>query len=360
MSSGGASLGLQWKLAAVYLATSLLSSGMVAAGYLLGVKAGMDPAPALGAGVAAGVAAGLVSSAVGFGLARSLKLRLWEAGDMATRIARGDFEARLPVDMQDEIGWLAERLNEMAEHLATAVGDLRALAEQNRRLAEEAGRGAALEERTRLARDLHDTVNQQLFVLAMRAAAVRRRVEQLGGDAAALAPELLTLEELSRQAHGEARQLILQLRPTTLEQHGLGAALAEYVRATGSKEGWAMIAQIDPEIRLPGGEGENLFRVAQESLNNISKHAGAQTVWVALDRMQDGVSLRIRDDGAGFDMKAGVRPTAVGLVGMQERVAAMGGSLRVSSAPGEGTEIEVLLRLSPEGERTDDPSTAGR
>lgn len=349
MSSGGSSLGLQWKLSAIYLATGLVSSGMVAAGYLIGVKAGLNPAPALGAGVAAGVAAGLVASAVGFAVARSFKLRLWEAADMATRIARGDFATRLPVETQDEIGWLEERLNEMAEHLATAVGDLRDLAEQNRRLAEEAGRGAALEERTRLARDLHDTVNQQLFVLAMRAAAARKRVEQLGGDAAALAPELLTLEELSRQAHGEARQLILQLRPTTLEQHGLGAALAEYIKAVGAKEGWEIITDIDPEVRLSGGEGEHLFRVAQEALNNISKHAGAHTVWVALGRTDEGVSLRVRDDGAGFDRKAGLRPTAVGLVGMQERVAAMGGSLRVGSAPGEGTDVTVLLRVSSEG-----------
>jgi signal transduction histidine kinase len=268
---------------------------------------------------------------------------------MATRIARGDFTTRLPVETQDEIGWLEERLNEMAEHLTTAVGDLRELAEQNRMLAEEAGRGAALEERTRLARDLHDTVNQQLFVLAMRAAAARKRVEQLGGDAAALAPELLMLEELSRQAHGEARQLILQLRPTTLEQHGLGAALSEYIKTVRAKEGWEIVAAIDQDVRLPGGEGENLFRVAQEALNNISKHAEAHTVRVALTRTEEGVTLTVGDDGAGFDMKAGVRPTAVGLVGMQERVEAMGGSLRVSSAPGEGTDVTVLLRVSPEG-----------
>ena len=169
-------LGLQWKLVILYLAAGLFSSGVVAAGYLAGTYLGLQPTSALGAGLAAGVAVGLTGSVVGSMIARSLKLRLWEAGLMAGRIARGDFQARLSVGPADEIGWLEEQLNQMAGHLETAVAESRALAEQNRRLAEEAGRGAALEERTRLARDLHDTVNQQLFALAMRAAAARRRL----------------------------------------------------------------------------------------------------------------------------------------------------------------------------------------
>jgi signal transduction histidine kinase len=343
-------LGLQWKLAAIYLAVSLLSSGMVAAGYSIATSVGYSPASALGAGIAAGLAAGLLGSVAGFLTARDLKLRLWDAGEMAGRIAAGDFSVRLPDGNPDEIGWLEQQLNAMASHLESAVSELRHLAEQNRKLAEEAGRGAALEERAKLARDLHDTVNQQLFVLAMRAAAVRRRLDKIGGPAAeALVPELATLEELSRQAHGEARQLILQLRPTTLEQQGLGPALAEYVKAAAAKEGWALEDRIDPAIRLMGKPAENLFRVAQEALNNISKHARASTVWVRLARTQEGILLEVRDDGEGFDPKAGVRPTAVGLTGISERVEALGGTLRVKSSKGQGTEISVVLPVTAEG-----------
>jgi two-component system, NarL family, sensor histidine kinase LiaS len=345
------SLGLQWKLAAIYLAVSLVSTGMVAAGYYMGTAAGMEPASALGAGIAAGLATGLLGSALGFMTARSLKLRLWDASEMAGRIAGGDFSPRLPDGNADEIGWLEQQLNAMASHLEGAVNDLRQLAEQNRKLAEEAGRGAAIEERAKLARDLHDTVNQQLFVLAMRAAAARRRLEKLGGPGAeALVPELATLEELARGAHGEARQLILQLRPTTLEQQGLGPALAEYVKAAAAKEGWTLEDGIDPAIRLMGKPAENLFRVAQEALNNVNKHARAQTVWVTLSRTADDeVQLQVRDDGEGFDLKAGVRPTAVGLAGMSERVEALGGTLRVKSSKGQGTEVTVLLPASAEG-----------
>lgn len=347
MSSSRGSLGLQWKLAAVLLAVSVLGTGLVAVGYFGGIATGLRPTVALTVGVVAGLLAGLVGSAYGFWIARRMKLRLWEAGDMAGRIARGDFRMRLPVDYPDEIGVLEEQMNSMAAELETAVTSLNRLAEQNRSLAQDAGRGAALEERARLARDLHDTVNQQLFVLAMRTAAARKRLERIGGETAEqLVPELAALEELARGAHSETRGLILQLRPTTLEQQGLGPALAEYVKAAAAKEGWELELAVDPTVRLGGEPAENLFRVAQETLNNVAKHAGAHTVWVTLARTVDGLSLRMRDDGRGFDPRAGVRPTAVGLVGMQERVCAMGGSLRVRSAPGEGTEIAVTLPLS--------------
>ncbi|HWI60855.1 MAG TPA: histidine kinase [Symbiobacteriaceae bacterium] len=343
------SLGLQWRLAGIYLAMSVLGTGVVALGYYIGTKAGLSPASALGAGLAAGFVVSLVGAAAGLMAAREVKLRLWEAGDMAGRIARGDFGARLPVSTDDEVGTLEVQLNEMAGHLERAVGDMRQLAEQNRLLAEEAGRGAALEERAKLARDLHDTVNQQLFVLAMRAAAARKKLEKAGA-APDLVPELALLEELSRQAHGEARKLILQLRPTTLEQQGLGPALAEYVKAAAGKEGWEMVDEIDLNVRLDGKLGENLFRVAQEALNNVSKHARASKVRVTLEQCDGNVTLQIRDDGEGFDPKSGIRPTAVGLCGMQERVEALRGTLRVKSARGQGTEVTVEVPLTEGGD----------
>jgi NarL family two-component system sensor histidine kinase LiaS len=345
------SLGLQWKLAAMALAVSLLSSGLVAIGYYLATQAGAPLNQALAIGLGVGLLTGLFGAYLSFQLARSIKLRVWDASDMAGRIAGGDLSARLMVGRDDELGWLEQQLNEMANQLEGAVGDLKGLAEQNRQLNEEAVRGAALEERARLARDLHDTVTQQLFVLAMRAAAARKRLERLGGDAAGLVPELGVLEELARGAHSQTRDLILQLRPTTLEQQGLGPALAEYVTAAALKEGWRTHLSINPLLRVSGPTGENLFRVAQEALNNMAKHAQATSVWVSLADTPAGLLLRLRDDGRGFDLQADVGPTAVGLVGMQERIEQLGGSLRIQSSPGEGAEVTVLLpRLSEGGE----------
>lgn len=345
-------MGLQWRLGFLYLAVSLLSAIAVAAVYFLAILTGYEPVTAMVAGAVAGWAIGLVGSVAGMLQARSIKLRLWDAGDMAGRIAAGDFTARLVVGQIDEIGLLEEQLNSMAGQLELAVGELRRLAEQNRRLAEEAGRGAALEERARLARDLHDTVNQQLFVLAMRAAATRRKLEQMGGEAASLAPEVTLIEELSRTAHGQARELILQLRPTTLESQGIGPALAEYVHATSGREGWVVTGRIDLNLRLGGRLGEALFRVAQEALNNISKHAQAKAVIVELTQSDEMIVLKLTDDGAGFDPKGVRRPTAVGLLGMQERVCALGGRIKVESAPGKGTAVTIALPLEQEEEST--------
>lgn len=342
-------LGLQWKLAIVMLAVSLIGSAAVAFGYYFGLWLGLLPTAALTVGIVAGLLVGLAGSLIGFRVAREFKLRLWDAADMAGHITRGNFAVRVPEGSPDELGWLEAQLNRMAGHLEAAVGNLERLAEQNRQLAEEAGRGAALEERANLARDLHDTVNQHLFVLAMRTAAARKRLEKIGGNAEGLVPELSSLEELARTAHTETRGLILQLRPTNLEQQGLGPALAEYVRAIGSKEGWEVVVEIDPAVRPDSSRAANLFRVAQEALNNISKHAAARTVWVTLAQTEEGVLLRIRDDGRGFDARASVRPTSVGLIGMRERVAALGGTLRVNSAVDEGTEVAVTMPLSRGG-----------
>gem|GEM_PF-714174 len=364
---------MQWRLVAVTLAAGALSSGLAVLGFWVAGEYGLGQEDALLVGAITGLAGGLVASVWSFRLARRIKYRLWNAGDLAARIRRGDLSARLPVGEVDELGDLETQLNEMAAYLEQAVGDLSRLAEQNRLLAEEAGRGAALEERARLARDLHDTVNQQLFVLSLRAAAVRKRVSRelsgtggvpaaadgpaAGGSAggepgssksylASLPEELAALEELARAAHSQTRELILQLRPTTLEQQGLGPALAEYVRTAATREGWEVEKEIDPTLRLRGPEGEALFRVAQEALNNAAKHARASCIRVALQRVDGEIQLMVADDGVGFDRNLGIRPTAVGLVGMRERMVALGGSLRVRSAPGQGTEVAAILPTS--------------
>lgn len=341
--------GLQWRLSAVYLAAGLCGPSLVAGVYLVGTALGIKAGTALAVATAAGIGLGLFGAVAGFMIARSVKLRLWEAGRMAGLIARGDLRARIRPGPPDEVGWLEQQLNLMAGHLETAVEDLRNLAEQNRLLGEEAGRGAALEERARLARDLHDTVNQQLFALAMRLAALRRRVEEKGASNAAAARELDTLESMAREAHSQTRELIMQLRPVTLEQQGLGAALREYATGTAAREGWQAELEIEQSIGPGGGAEEALFRIAQEALNNSARHARAHRIQVKLARIDEGILLCIADDGRGFDPRTAVRPTALGLPGIRERTAALGGSCRINSAPGRGTEISVLIPFRSEG-----------
>lgn len=340
------SFGLQWRLAVIYLAVGAGSAFVVLTAYQAGVYFGLTMPTALGLSFGAGLLIGLIGAVVGSMIVRSVKLRLWEAGRLAGRIAHGDYRARLEPGPDDEVGWLEEQLNQMAGQLETAVDSLRELAEQNRLLGEEAGRGAALEERMRFARDLHDTVNQQLFVLAIRTAAVKRRLEQAGGEAVLLQPEVSDLEELARQAHSQIREIILQIRPVTLEKEGLGAALKDYLKSTAEREGWDVTDDIDPSIRPEGLIGESLFRIAQEALNNISKHASARQVGVRLFKDEDSIRLKISDDGSGFDPGRSVRPTAVGLSGIHERAAAIGGRVTLESFPGQGTELTVTVPLT--------------
>ncbi len=344
-------LGLQWRQAFLYFMVGAGSALAALVVYQAARYFGLDLYGSIGLGFGAGLLVGLCGAVVGSLITRIFKLRLWEAGWMAGRIARGDYRARVETGPEDEVGWLEEQLNHMADQLESAVASLRDLAEQNRRLGEEAGRGAVLEERMRLARDLHDTVNQQLFVLAMRTAALKNRLEKTGTGVESLVPEMEKLEELARQAHSQIRELILQIRPVTLESEGLGAALQEYVRNTAESEGWQVKIRIDQSIQPAGTVSESLFRIAQEALNNISKHAAAKEVEVCLDRDGGNIKMEIGDDGTGFDPAKAVRPTAVGLSGIRERAKAVGGRLEINSAPGKGTRIIITLPAEERGDK---------
>ncbi len=335
--------GFQWRLAIIYLVVGAAGAIATLSAYQAGRYYDLGLLPSLAVGFGAGMFCGLVGAFTGSKIARSVKLRLWEAGRMAARISRGDYRARLAQGPDDEVGWLEEQLNQMAAQLEKAVASLRDLAEQNRRLGEEAGRGAVLEERMRLARDLHDTVNQQLFVLAMRSAALKQRLERMDSGAASLVPEMAELEKIAREAHSQIRELILQIRPVTLEKEGLGAALNEYIKNVGEREDWEIIINIDQLIFPDSNLGEGLFRIAQEALNNISKHADAGQVKVALSRKEGYIELIIADDGVGFDLKETVDPTTVGISGIKERAAQMEGTVNIESARGEGTRLKVVV-----------------
>ncbi len=333
--------GLQWRLAVVCFAAGVSSSLTTITVYWVTAQDGFlqyaEVILALLSGLIIGVAAAIIGSVI----TRSVKLRLWEAGRMAGRIARGDYQARVEIGPADEVGWLEEQLNLMAIQLEAAVGALKDLAEKNRRLSEEAGRGAALEERMRLARDLHDTVNQQLFVLAMRAAGLSKHLQN--ADRSALVAESKIIETMSRQAHSQIRELILQLRPVTLEKEGLAAALREYMIKLAERESWQFSDQIDSKLALTGEQGAGLFRIAQEALNNISKHACADIVEIRLMQNEGQIELVIADNGKGFNLHDPVSSAAVGLSGIRERAAEIDGQVTIDSLPGRGTKIIVRL-----------------
>jgi signal transduction histidine kinase len=231
-------------------------------------------------------------------------------------------------------------------HLAMALASQVAVAMENAKLYAQAQEAAALEERARLARELHDSVTQALFSMTMHAEAAQLSLER-NPDARAdgrLARNLRQLSELTEGALAEMRALIFELRPGALQEEGLVAALQKHTAALSAREGLRIEVQApERRVALDPAVEEHLYRCAQEALHNVVKHARAGKVAVRLAADEgETLILEIEDDGAGFD-PARVPAGHLGVRTMGDRVEQIGGTLEIRSAPGAGTTVRVLL-----------------
>ena len=198
---------------------------------------------------------------------------------------------------------------------------------------------AVVEERNRLARDLHDSVKQQVFAISMQLSAARISLKE---DDKAY-PSVAQAEKLAQQAGAELTTLIHQLRPPALEKKSLVEAIKAHV------DDWIHQTDIETEMDVsevsvnPESE-QALFRVLQEALANVTRHSQANKVWVRLRSENDHVALTIEDNGTGYDAERIVK--GVGLDSMKERLAAVNGSLEVSSLQSQGTKVIAIVRRS--------------
>jgi signal transduction histidine kinase len=225
----------------------------------------------------------------------------------------------------------------IVEMLASHAG----IAIATARLYQRAQELAVLEERERVARELHDAVSQTLFSMVYEArAASDRAVSEPGAATEALQ----RLEEQAASALSEMRGLVYALRPKSLERDGLVATLADHVDALRRSHSVVidLVLEADPQLSLD--EEVALLRIAQEALQNALKHAGGAGATVTLRRTRAGTELAVRDDGEGFDIDQLPRTVrTMGLSTMRDRAAAIGASLDLDSAPGDGTEVRVFL-----------------
>lgn len=196
---------------------------------------------------------------------------------------------------------------------------------------------AALEERQKLARDLHDSVSQALYGVAL---GLETTLKALSNPAQAQ-HSLDYAKRMNETAIAEMKNLIFELRPESLEQEGLVAALRKQVRSLELRHNLSFELNLGHEPGLDLPLKEALYRIAQEALNNIVKHAVASKVWLAL-QCGDGICLSIRDNGKGFDTQQAF-PGHLGLISMQERAMLVGGAFWLESQPGQGTTLEVRL-----------------
>ncbi len=193
------------------------------------------------------------------------------------------------------------------------------------------------EERRRVARDLHDEVNQALTAVLLRLEALAQDVPPEQHD------DVAQLKRLTIQAMDELLNLARQLRPTALDDHGLVTAIEAQVRGFGERTGIDAHLETEGDPAALDSEKQTvIYRIAQEALANAGRHAAASRVDVSLTTAGAGANLRVADDGAGFDPVA-ARRGGLGLEGMAERAKLVGGELDLRSAPGAGTEVTLRL-----------------
>lgn len=247
----------------------------------------------------------------------------------------------------------SDRLNAFDESdlaVLQSLAQQAAIAIENARLYEQAQHAAALEERSRLARDLHDAVTQSLFSASLIGEVVPAIWESDQEEGRQLLQEL---RQLTRGALAEMRTLLLELRPAALDEASLDELLGQLAEVVTGRTGVPVEVTVEGQCELPSDVHVALYRIAQEALNNVVKHAHASQVEVSLrctatpDGPNDGVQQRaellVRDNGRGFD-PSGVPPDRLGLGIIHERVQAIGAMLEIDSQPDLGTQITVVWK----------------
>ena len=224
-----------------------------------------------------------------------------------------------------------ERLNKAFRRMVERL-------EAERRRTSSAALAAQEQERARVARDLHDEVNQSLTGLLLRLEAAREKAPP------ELAAELSETKALANRAMQELLTLARQLRPTALDDLGLAAALSGHVAELGRQSGIAAGFESEGDFAdLPTDVQLVVYRVAQEALSNASRHSGAESIGVSLMRRDGDVELAVADDGRGFSFEQS--SGGLGLAGMRERALLVGGELQIESRPGVGTSIGLRVPI---------------
>ncbi len=244
-------------------------------------------------------------------------------------------------DLLDPLIFLAAAIltGSLTAALRRRADQARSRERETRLLSEQAQELASLQERQRLARELHDSVSQSLYGIRLGAHTAREAIESDPGEAIAPLEYVISLAEAGL---AEMRALIFELRPESLATEGLIAALTKQVLVLRTRYKLTVDAQLGEEPALSLERKHALYRIAQEALHNIVKHAHANTVLLRLDRQDDELVLEVRDDGRGFD-PAEPFPGHLGLRSIQERAVRLCGTCSIVSAPSQGTRLRVRI-----------------
>ncbi len=265
----------------------------------------------------------------------------------ARRLSAGDLSTRTgDTSTADELGELARAFDAMAFSLEARTQDLQQSNESLRALAARL-EAVREEERTRISREIHDELGQNLTGIKMDLDRLQERIERASlpsSDNQMVQAKIDSVRTLADRALDTSRRISRQLRPSVLDVLGLRAGiewqLEEFEARTGVK---AELLADDGDPPLDEQSGIALFRILQEALTNVARHAHATRVTVRLAHEDSSVVMEVMDNGRGFADAAGPHPRSLGLLGMRERAVTLGGETTVSSEPGRGTTVHVRL-----------------
>ncbi|MDG0808770.1 sensor histidine kinase [Cohnella rhizosphaerae] len=253
--------------------------------------------------------------------------------------AAGNWEARLPEERADAFAGAYREFNRLQQGLAERLRLLQQLGEKEVMGKAATVEEAVLEERRRLARDLHDTVSQQLFAIHMSASALPALLDKNPEHAGRVMQQLI---EMSKAAQRQMRGLIAQLRPLELQGRTLPEALDRWFPDYCRQNGMQGTLDVRVSAALPPAMEHQLFLIIQEAMANVMKHSGADEVRLVLGETDRQVLLSIDDDGEGFSADQ-VKAGSYGLTTMRERAIQLGGDVEIATKPGAGTRIKVGL-----------------
>lgn len=285
----------------------------------------------------------LISFAFSFSYTSELKRAVTHLIFQLKQVQRGSLEKRIQLNREDEMKRLAGELNDMTDGYEQQIRSMHRVLNENAALISEKERAAGLEERRRLARDLHDAVSQQLFAVSMSLGAIPRIIEDDPDRSKQLIGQVEKMIHASQQ---ELRALIMHLRPITLEGKGLKEALnALFTEVQQKNQQITFNWNTDTLPELDPGIEDQLFRVIQEGLSNTLRHAKAEVVTFSVEDGDRKLLVTMTDDGTGFDQEVKKEETSIsyGLTTMEERIKELGGHFSLLSYPNKGTTIKIRV-----------------
>lgn len=286
----------------------------------------------------------LLSALLGVMLIHPYTRRLRKMNLVAQAWNRGSLSTRILDTRMDEVGQISAQLDQLIDHLEQDERDLEELRQRNMRLTDQVRALTVVEERNRLARELHDSVKQHLFSLAMTTSAIRTQLDVMEGISPELRKMIREAESSAQTAQRETTRLIGDLRPGSLQERGLAVALNDFTLLFGAQEHLLIYLDVKgKEPPLSPSIAEALYRVAQEALHNVARHAQATRVDMQLQYLPGFVRLSLQDNGVGFDIHQ--PQSGLGLANMQERMLEVGGKLDIDSQRGMGTRIIAEVGL---------------